>query len=81
MVMLLAVPVTMRMRYRCGVVRGGSGGAIRVSCLIVTLAAICIKVVRCIWGQRPMTTVMLVVRVVMVVWLFTDSCGGCDCAG
>lgn len=81
MVMLLTVPVIMRMRYRCGVVRGGGGGTVGVSCLIMALAAVGIQVVRCIWGERPMTAVMLVVRVVVVMRLVTDRRGGSDCAG
>lgn len=81
MVMLLVVPVIMGMRNGCGVVRGGSGGAVGVSCLIMTLAAVGIQVVGCIWGQGPMTTVVLMVRVVVVMRLVTDRRGGSDCAG
>lgn len=75
MVMLLAAPVIMRDRR--SVVCGGGVGV--VACFLMTLCSIGIQVVRSIWRERPMmSAVVLVARVVVVVGLVADCCGGGD---
>lgn len=80
MVMKLAAPVIVGMGSRCSVVCSGSGVIVDISCLVMIVTGIGIQVVRCIRGEWSMSAVM-VLGVVVVVRLITDSCCGSNSAG